>query len=186
MARDERVPAAHAASPDTAVDWATLLKRVHSVDALACPCGGRLKFVELITEPTAAREVLANMGLPTRAVEELGSFSRVARSCLRRGMALLHARLRRRMNRRLQRTSAIAARETVGEGPASTVAAHSLIAELAEGGRRLFGQTRAAHDDVCRNRVEDPDHVHGLAVLQIVGGHLRALARPRSGTAEPV
>ena len=47
------------------IDWATLLKRVHSVDALACPCGGRLKFVELITEPTTAREVLANMGLPT-------------------------------------------------------------------------------------------------------------------------
>ncbi len=31
----------------------------------ACPCGGRLKFVELITEPIAAREVLASMGLPT-------------------------------------------------------------------------------------------------------------------------
>jgi len=40
------------------------LKRVHSVDALACPCGGRLKFVELITEPSTAREVLASMGLP--------------------------------------------------------------------------------------------------------------------------
>jgi hypothetical protein len=38
---------------------------VYSVDALACPCGGRLKFVELITEPTTAREVLASMGLPT-------------------------------------------------------------------------------------------------------------------------
>ena len=47
------------------IDWATLLKRVHSVDALACPCGGRLKFVELITEPATAREVLATMGLPT-------------------------------------------------------------------------------------------------------------------------
>ena len=47
------------------IDWATLLKRVHDVDALACPCGGRLKFVELVTESTTAREVLASMGLPT-------------------------------------------------------------------------------------------------------------------------
>lgn len=27
------------------IDWATLLKRVYDIDALACPCGGRLKFV---------------------------------------------------------------------------------------------------------------------------------------------
>jgi len=47
------------------IDWATLLRRVHDVDALACPCGGRLKFVDLVTEPTTAREVLASMGLPT-------------------------------------------------------------------------------------------------------------------------
>jgi hypothetical protein len=47
------------------IDWATLLRRVHSVDALACPCGGRLKFVELITEPSTAREILESMGLPT-------------------------------------------------------------------------------------------------------------------------
>src|SRR5664280_959681 len=37
----------------------------HSVDALACPCGGRLKFVDVITEPTTAREILQSMGLPT-------------------------------------------------------------------------------------------------------------------------
>ena len=36
------------------IDWATLLKRVHDVDSLSCPCGGRLKFVELVTEPTTA------------------------------------------------------------------------------------------------------------------------------------
>jgi hypothetical protein len=46
------------------IDWATLLRRVHSVDALACPCGGRLKFVDVITEPTMAREILQSMGLP--------------------------------------------------------------------------------------------------------------------------
>ena len=47
------------------IDWAALLRRVHEIDSLACPCGGRLKFVELVTEPTTAREVLASMGLPT-------------------------------------------------------------------------------------------------------------------------
>jgi hypothetical protein len=47
------------------IDWATLLKRVYDVDCLACPCGGRLKFVELVTELSTAREVLASMGLPT-------------------------------------------------------------------------------------------------------------------------
>ncbi len=47
------------------IDWATLLRRVYFADPLACPCGGRLKFVELITESTTAREVLASMGLPT-------------------------------------------------------------------------------------------------------------------------
>ena len=47
------------------IDWATLLRRVHFVDALACPCGERLKFVDLITEPTTAREILQSMRLPT-------------------------------------------------------------------------------------------------------------------------
>ena len=47
------------------IDWATLLRRVHSVDALACPCGGRLKFVDVITEPATAREILRSVGLPT-------------------------------------------------------------------------------------------------------------------------
>jgi Putative transposase len=35
---------------DTRIDRATLLKRVHDVDALACPCGGRLRVIALITE----------------------------------------------------------------------------------------------------------------------------------------
>jgi hypothetical protein len=47
------------------IDWATLLRRVHSVDALACPCGGRLRFVALVTEPETAKEILQSMGLPT-------------------------------------------------------------------------------------------------------------------------
>ena len=63
MTRDQDVGPRHGVP--WRIDWATLLRRVHSVNALACPCGGRLKFVELITEPTTAREVLASMGLPT-------------------------------------------------------------------------------------------------------------------------
>ena len=42
--------------PSTRIDWAELLKRVYDVDALACPCGGRLKF--------AARAILESLRLP--------------------------------------------------------------------------------------------------------------------------
>jgi hypothetical protein len=42
-----------------------LLKRIHNVDALACPCGGRLRFVQVVTEPETARTILESMGLPT-------------------------------------------------------------------------------------------------------------------------
>ena len=36
--------------PSTRIDCAELLKRFHDVDALACPCGGRLKFIALIMD----------------------------------------------------------------------------------------------------------------------------------------
>lgn len=51
------------------IDWATLLRRVYDVDVLACPCGGRLRFVELATEQPALGEILERMGLPTEAPE---------------------------------------------------------------------------------------------------------------------
>jgi hypothetical protein len=44
------------------VDWATLLKRVHNLDALACPCGGRLKFVEVVTEADRCCQLLTELG----------------------------------------------------------------------------------------------------------------------------
>jgi hypothetical protein len=47
------------------IDWATLLRRVYQADVLACPCGGRLCFVALVTEPATAKEILKSMGLPT-------------------------------------------------------------------------------------------------------------------------
>jgi hypothetical protein len=46
------------------IDWHTLLARVHDFDSLACPCGGRLEFVQLVTEPEVARDMLRSMGLP--------------------------------------------------------------------------------------------------------------------------
>jgi hypothetical protein len=49
------------------IDWATLLKRVYGVDALACPCGGRLKFVEVVTEADRARHLLDQLGLDRTA-----------------------------------------------------------------------------------------------------------------------
>src|SRR6187431_2804624 len=51
--------------PSTRIDWAELLKRVHDVDALACPCGGRLKFIALILEDDPARAILESLRLPS-------------------------------------------------------------------------------------------------------------------------
>jgi hypothetical protein len=48
------------------VDWATLLRRSLSVDALQCPkCQGRLRVIAVITEREPARRILAHLGLPT-------------------------------------------------------------------------------------------------------------------------
>ena len=44
------------------IDWATLLRRVYDVDALACPCGGRLKFIELVDNERDARAFLETGG----------------------------------------------------------------------------------------------------------------------------
>ncbi len=46
------------------IDWATLLRRVYDIDALACPCGGRLRFTDLVTDPDEARTVLEGLLLP--------------------------------------------------------------------------------------------------------------------------
>jgi Putative transposase len=44
-----------------------LLKRVHDVDALACPCGGRLRVIALITEPEVVVAILTSLHLPASA-----------------------------------------------------------------------------------------------------------------------
>jgi len=49
------------------LDWATLLKRTYDLDVLSCPCGGRLKAIELVTESERAKELLEQFGLPTKS-----------------------------------------------------------------------------------------------------------------------
>ncbi len=69
-------PAAAGGEPPTLrtyrVPWAALLEKVFDVDVLACPeCGGRLRLIAFIAEPTVARKILDHLGLdstgpPTR------------------------------------------------------------------------------------------------------------------------
>lgn len=48
--------------------WADLLLRVFEVDALCCPrCGGRMRVLAAITEPSLAGPILGCLNLPTRA-----------------------------------------------------------------------------------------------------------------------
>ena len=47
------------------LDWATLLRRTFDLDVLACPCGGRLRFIALVTERDAIMPLLESLGLPT-------------------------------------------------------------------------------------------------------------------------
>ena len=58
--------ALYAATPR--VDWASLLRRSFSVDVLECArCGGRLRVLGEVTEPTMVRLVLDSLGMPTGA-----------------------------------------------------------------------------------------------------------------------
>ena len=47
------------------LDWASLLRRVYDVDALSCPCGGRLRIIAMIESPAVIRRILTHLGLPT-------------------------------------------------------------------------------------------------------------------------
>ena len=46
------------------LDWAELLRRTFDMDALACICGGRLRFIALVTERRAIEPLLESLGLP--------------------------------------------------------------------------------------------------------------------------
>jgi hypothetical protein len=44
--------------------WATLMGRAFGIDVLACPrCGGRLRLIATIEDPTVVRKILAHLGL---------------------------------------------------------------------------------------------------------------------------
>ncbi len=58
-------PMSLAPTSDARIDWATLLRRVHDIDALACPCGGRLRVIALITAPEVASAILTALHLPS-------------------------------------------------------------------------------------------------------------------------
>jgi len=51
--------------PSARIPWAELLRRVYDIDALSCPCGGRLRFISVITEREVARDFLDSVGLPS-------------------------------------------------------------------------------------------------------------------------
>ncbi len=54
--------------PATRISWARLLKRVFDTDIEHCPhCGGELKIIAAIEEPTVIAKILAHLGLSTRA-----------------------------------------------------------------------------------------------------------------------
>lgn len=48
----------------TRLPWAELLRRVFATDVLACHCGGRLRVIAFISEPTAVARILAALDLP--------------------------------------------------------------------------------------------------------------------------
>ena len=48
------------------IDWASLLRRIHLVDVLACPCGGRRSVLADINDPSVVTAILAHLGLPTQ------------------------------------------------------------------------------------------------------------------------
>ena len=55
-------------SPAARMSWARLLKRVCDIDVERCPhCGGTLKIIAAIEEPSVITKILAHLGLPTRA-----------------------------------------------------------------------------------------------------------------------
>ncbi len=50
------------------MSWARLLKRVFDIDVQHCPhCGGNLKIIAAIEEPSVITKILDHLGVPTRA-----------------------------------------------------------------------------------------------------------------------
>ena len=47
--------------------WADLLRRTFAVDVLACECGGRLRLLATIEQPSVVAAILRHLGLPVDA-----------------------------------------------------------------------------------------------------------------------
>jgi hypothetical protein len=45
------------------IPWSQLMKRVHGIDVLQCPCGGQRKVIRYLTESDKIREELERLGL---------------------------------------------------------------------------------------------------------------------------
>jgi len=55
------------------IEWAVLLRRTFGVDALACPvCAGRMRVLELVTEPAKAQALLDELGIDGSSTERPG------------------------------------------------------------------------------------------------------------------
>ena len=64
-------------SASARMSWARLLKRVFDIDIEHCPhCGGTMKIIAAVEEPSVIVKILAYLGLPTRAPPRAA-----ARSC---------------------------------------------------------------------------------------------------------
>ena len=47
--------------------WADLMRRSMGLDVVTCPrCGGRLRLIAMIDDPTVVQRVLRHVGLPTQ------------------------------------------------------------------------------------------------------------------------
>jgi hypothetical protein len=64
---DASGPPSPASPSRRAMAWADLLRRIFAIDVLACACGGRLRFVATIEDPSVVQRILRHLGLPTDA-----------------------------------------------------------------------------------------------------------------------
>ncbi len=69
-APDEQGSDDKASTPRYRRPWAELLSRVFALDVLSCAdCGGRMRLVALVKDPTVVRRIVAHLGLPTALPE---------------------------------------------------------------------------------------------------------------------
>ncbi len=64
LASPPEPPAPNRLGPRYRVPWAELLRKVFSLDVLACPrCGGRMELIAFIAEAGVAKRILDHLGL---------------------------------------------------------------------------------------------------------------------------